>query len=309
MNNDGIMIPYYSGNIRFTKCIGHCSLEYFIKAHKNPNQRTMKVLGAIKQAESNNDEALKRKLKHKLFSFTPSVFIKKGYKRNYESISFYTGLMQLDFDKLRDKLEAIDLRNHIFKNYKHIVTAYRSPSGKGVKCLIRIKKPRDKKHYKALYKALLLEFEQYDSFDKATTNAMLPLFLSHDPDILHREYEDCLEWDEENWDEPEYIELNNEPPPNFNSTHRSSESEYEKTIRIFRSKIDNIVGNGHTQVRSASLIIGSRVGANYISKIDAMHLASDLIGCNNYLSKDVDNYKKTANWGIEEGFNNPKYYK
>lgn len=308
MSNKDIKFPYYSGNIKFAKCMGHCSLEYFIKAHKNPNPRTRRILEEIKVADSNQDKAAKRALKHQLFSFTPSVYVRKGFKRKYENVILYTGLMQLDFDKLRDKQEAIDLKNHIFKNYKHIITAYLSPSGLGVKCIMRIKKPKSKDQYKALHKAIMLEFEQYDCFDKATTNAMLPLFLSWDPKILYRDYEDCFEWNEEDWNEPEYVELN-ETPNNFNTSYRSDESEYSKTVRIFTNKVDNIIDNGHTQLRSACLILGSRAGAGYINSNEAKMIAEMCINRNSYLQKDLNNYKSTALWAVDEGFKNPKYYK
>lgn len=308
--NKDVKFPYYSGNIFLAKCIGHCSLDYLVQATMYPKERTMEILSQIENAENIGNKGLKRILKQKLYSFTPSVFIPKGYKRKYENVRHYTGLMQLDFDKLANKAEATDLRDHLFGNYKQIVTTFCSPSRKGVKAIMRVKQPKNKDHYKALHKAVMAEMEQYDCFDSATTNAMLPLFLSWDPRIKYRDYSECFEWNEEDWEEPDYVELNEEAPPHhFNPAPDWNESYNAKTVRIFTNKINNISSDGHPQVRSACLILGSRVAAGYISEAEARSMANNLIEFNSYLQKDTSNYKTTAMWCITEGMKNPRYYK
>lgn len=291
----------------FAKCLGHTSLRHFIQAHEQPKKQTLRILDYIKAAEAIDDKELKRSLKQQLYSFTPSVFIPKGAKRKYENIHFWTGLMQLDFDKLDGEADAIDLKNHVFRSYEHIVCAYLSPSRKGVKALMKIKVPRNKEHYKAIHKTVMAEMEQYDCFDHATTNAMLPLFLSVDQNILYRDYERCHTWTDEDWEQPEYIELNDEPT-HFNVPFGRDESDYSKTVRIFTNKIQGIISDGHPQLRSGCLILGSRVGAGYISQSEAIAMARSLIGNNSYLQKDLENYKRTAEWAINEGMKSPKYY-
>ena len=303
--NKDLFIPYFSGNIFLTKCMGQVSLEAFINAHQNPKQETINILNKIKIAEQADDKELKRSLKQNLYSFTPSVIIPKGMKRRYSEVVGWTGLMQLDFDKLTDEKQAEELRDYLFNTYKQVVTTYLSPSRKGVKALLKTTTPKDKKHYKALHKAVIMEMEQLDCFDQATTNAMLPLFLSRDKDILYRDIEDCYTWNDEDHTEIEYVQLVNEPT-NFDTS--SDEKDYLRTVKIFENKIQNIFSEGHTQLRSACLILGSRVGAGYISESEAKQLANQMINANGYLNKDLANYHRTANWCILQGINNPKYY-
>lgn len=307
--NRDITFSYYSGNIFNSKAIGVTDLEYFIKAHKNPTEKTLHIIKLISSAVEKNDLKLKRALKQKLYTFTPSVFIELGNTRCYDNIEWWTGLMQIDFDGMETVEEAIDIKNHVFANNNSIVCAYLSPSGLGVKCLMRTLIPNDKYHYKALHQGMVNEFEQYSYLDLATKNAMLPLFLSADVDILSRNYYDCEIWNQEDWSKPDYVHLNDEE--NFKSNPiKEDNSNYnrEKVIRIITNRINNIIDNGHPQVRSTSLILGSRVAAGYIDKIDAEQLIINLILNNGYLKKDVKGYVKTAVWAISQGMKVPKYF-
>ena len=248
---------------------------------------------------------LKRKLKHKIYSFTPSVFINKNYTRSYANVMYYTGIMQLDFDKIEDIETALDLKNYIFEQ-KETICCFISPSGLGVKALILIKTPEDKKHYKAIYKAVVKKYEDISYFDTATNNAMLPLFLSIDENILFRDISECLAFIEEDWSEIKYEHLKEKQtskPNNFNYTDFET-----KTLKLLEDKIKSINNNGHPQVRTAALILGSRAGAGYISFSKANDEIIKLIKENNYLNKGLKGYISTALWGVSEGYKNPRYY-
>lgn len=306
INNEDIIFPYYSGNIRFSKVQGFVNLQQFINSHKNPTEKTLKVLSKVKIANDLNLNKLKRRLKHQLYSFTPSVYIRKHNKRNYNNVIYYTGLIQLDFDKIEDKETALDLKNYLFETYKEMICVYFSPSGLGIKCLMKINQPESKEHYKAIHKSITKEFESISYYDEATKNAMLPLFLSYDSNILYRNYNECEIWNKADWSKPNYVSLNNEKQ--INKYNQNKDYDYKKTCRIFVTKINSIVDNGHTQLRSACLILGSRAAAGYINLSECLNLAKLLIDQNNYLQKDLNNYHKTAQWAINEGFKTPKYY-
>lgn len=308
--NKNIRFPYYSGNIKLTKVIGHVSLDEFIKAHKYPKQATIDIMLKVQEATKAGDLTLKRELKHKLYSFTPSAFFKLGVGRKYDSVEEFTGLMQLDFDCIETVDKARELKSYIFETYKQVICAYLSPSGKGVKALMRITKPTSREHYRAIYKTVENEFEQFGYFDVATKNAILPLFLSIDTDILYRDFSECDVWNKEDWSD---IIRNSKSTPQLNfipSERYSNEAQYtyDKTVRILESKMNNIVDCGHPAVRTNSLVLGSRVAAGYISKQEAETLIINLIQSNDYLSKNVEGYIKTALWGISEGSNSAKYY-
>jgi hypothetical protein len=306
-----VKFPYYSGNIKLTKVVGHVTLEDFVNAHAMPKQNTFDILEKVKAATEAGDITLKRTLKHQLYSFTPSVLIKVGVGRKYDNVDEWTGIMQLDFDGIETIEKAHNLKYYLFTTYQCVICTYFSPSGKGVKCLIRITKPRDKEHFKAIYKTIEKEFEQLGYFDTATKNGLLPLFLSIDTNIISRDFSEAVAWDLEDWTVPIKVNLASTPTSNFVPTARyetEDQYNYDKTIRIFTNRIDNIVDNGHPQVRTACLLLGSRASAGYITKAEAEQLAAMHIESNGYLSKNLQGYIDTSMWAIGEGYKSPKYY-
>lgn len=58
-----------------------------------------------------------------------------------------------------------------------------------------------------------------------------------------------------------------------------------------RNKLHQMLSN---QVLKASCLLSGFVGSNYISFDEAQDLLYDLIESNDYLSKDINNYKTTA---------------
>lgn len=297
-----IKFPYYSGNIYKTEVLGHVTLEEFCFAHMNPKPHVETIIKEIQQADATGNKQLKRTLKHKLFSFTPSVKIPIRRGRKYDNVVSFTGLMQLDFDGM-DEPTALDIKQWLFEQ-PETITSYISPSGLGVKGLIRIKQPSDKEHYKAIFKAVQAKYEEVGYLDSSTKNAMLPLFLSIDRQMLVRDLNEAKVWVDEDWSVIQHVRLNDTQPTNFNP----NENDKERTLRILRDKINGINDNGHYQVRSAALILGSRVGAGYITVTDAQQEIELLIRSNGYLKKGTSGYIATALWGISEGYKNPKYY-
>lgn len=307
--NAEVHFNYFSGNIKLTRPIGLVTLEEFILAHRNPKRKTLNIMQKVQEASANGDLALKRQLKHQLFSFVPAALFKLGVGRKYDNIAQFTGLMQLDFDGIETIDKAYDLKHYLFTTYQCVVCTYFSPSGKGVKALIRTTVPKNKEQYQALYKTVEAEFEQMGYFDTATKNIVLPLFLSIDENILYRDFSEAVAWDQEDWSVPQKVQ-HPHTQLNFPTTRYQSETDYfyDKTVKLFRSKIEHIDGNGHPQVRSACLVLGSRAGAGYITRAEAEQLMESCISNNNYLSKNVDGYVKTGLWCINEGVTNPKEY-
>jgi hypothetical protein len=300
LNNSNVKFPYYSGNIKLTKVLGFVSLSQFIRAHQNPSERSKKILKLIRDGVAPEK---KRELKQMLYAFTPSVFIEKNDKRKYENIKKYTGIMQIDLDGIPNYDLAIDLKNWVFAQ-PECICSYLSPSN-NVKALIRIKPSVNKEEYIEIHNAVAKKYEETGFFDKATKNAVLPLFLSSDKFIFYRDFNKAFEWNEKLTLNPGRTSLNDDQnkQPNFNNSDLE-----EKTIKIFKNKISSISSEGHTQVLSACLILGSRVSAGYIDKLTALALAEYEIRLNNYLSKGTSGYIETSAWAINQGINNPKYY-
>lgn len=299
-------IPYYNGNIYDSFVVGHISIEDWVRAHKFPKPITIEIMDKIKEAVKIGDIELKQKLKEQLYYITPSVFIEKEYARKYSNIKYFTGYMQIDFDKLKSEDEAIELRDYMFNTYDPIITSYLSPSRRGVKCVLNIGVPEDVEEYKDYHKGVEDEFKEVsDRFDHATFNCVLPFFLSIDKDIKYRK--NYGTWTVKGDRSVEYVRLNiNESEwaktvPNFEKSL--------KTVTLFKDKINEIINeDGHPRLRSACLVLGSRAGAGYIDIQQAYEVAEYCITTNSYLKRKATTYLKTANWAINEGYNNPQYY-
>lgn len=304
MNN----FSYFSGNILQSRALGVVNLEDLHVAHAKPKSATVLLIDRIRVT---TDIEEKKLLKRQLHAFTPSVIIKG--KRSYNGISEFSGYAQLDFDKLKSDY-AEDLKRFLFDTYEPIKMSYISPSGRGVKCIIEIPKIEvglsisdSIEEYKDYYRAIASEFSQYEGFDAAPKNCVLPLFLSYDLKTRYRA--NGVVWDlKEDAPPPPPIKTHN---LNISVTEYSDKSqEYFriKTRGIFERRISAIVDNGHPQVVEASLILGSRVGFGYMTNTDAASLMEYMISGNHYLAKDVKGYIKTAFWAFNKGANNPKPY-
>lgn len=308
-----IKFQYYDGDITRPIPIGFITLEQFIERHQNPSNEILEVFDQIETATKSKNAKLKKDLKqNKLFYFTPSAIFRKGFHRRYDNIIAFTGLAQIDIDGLGND-ESVDLKHWLFDNYKEMHCAYVSPSRTGVKALIRIPVVSSIEEFKEYYQGIENEFDWIAGFDSAPKNLALPLFLSYDTDILWRE--DASVWSAKGELQAEELEnLHNEPPPSHrvvdgDETVYKSRAYFRKiTLDLYQKKIDSINDNGHPQMRSASLILGSRVGAGYLTQNDAEQYAEWCIKSSSYLSKGIQGYLDTMRWAIRQGMNNPKYY-
>lgn len=308
-----VKFQYYSGDIKKSKPLGYINLDKFIEKHLRPSDKLMAVFNQIEEATNNGDKKLKAELKMRnLYSFTISAIFNGS--RKYSNIIAFNPLAQLDFDGLSSD-EAVNLKDYIFEQYEQVVCAYLSPSKKGVKVLLRIPKIELKEdvkesvlEYKDYYRAIESEFSSYKGFDPAPKNLALPLFLSHDKNILFRKFEDTLIWDvKEVVEEP----LNQKYPLPFKPYKKlkSNDKNELRAIRTVRKVISGIVSApGHYQLRSACLVFGTRVGAGYVDIFEAERIVEELVRRNRYLSKGVQGYLTTAKWGLREGMKTPNYY-
>ena len=307
---DLIKFQYYNGNIKDTEPRGFVTLKQFIITHKHVSTKMLKVFDEIELATVLKDKQLKSKLKTEhLFYFTPGAIFDKG--RKYSNIKKFTGLAQIDIDGLEPE-EALDLKEWLFDNYKHVYCVYTSPSKSGVKALMRIPIVKSVEEYKEYYQGIQDEFEWISGFDSAPKNLALPLFLSYDYDILYRESAEV--WHKkgvvQNIDDKQNMAITApERIIDGDETVYKSGAYYKKiTLDIFEKRINDIVDNGHPTLRSASLVLGSRIGAGYVSRSEAETFAEQCIKNNSYLSKGINGYISTMKWCIKQSINNPKYY-
>lgn len=119
-------------------------------------------------------EALKKKLPCILFS---GIF----KERNSNSLVEHSGLMVVDFDKYPNEkimLEHLEL----LKQNNHFFLLFISPSGNGIKGVLRVSNELDKETHPKVFKAFQKEFN-LDYFDIVNSNIDRVCFESYDPNI------------------------------------------------------------------------------------------------------------------------------
>lgn len=298
-------IPFYKNGIKNSFCDGYVSIDRFVEANRNPKPSIAKLLSNIKKASADDDKKLKTQLKEKLIFFTPSVIIPLEERRKYGNIESFTGMAQLDFDGL-DVEKAIEFKEFLFENYKEFYCVYLSPSKKGVKGIMRIPICKEVKEYQDYYRAIEEEFETYDGFDPAPKNAVLPLYISHDVFIRYRK--NAKVWSIKKEVVQDLRELYPIPRKQYKPL-KSNDKNKNRAINTVRKMINGIIDSpGHYQLRSACLIFGTRVGYGYVDYYEAKQELENLCRSNSYLSKGLEGYIITANWGLENGLKTPKPY-
>lgn len=293
---DDISFQFFPARIYEAKPLGTLTLRQFIESHKEPKESTVEVIEQIKTAAKNNDLKLKDSLKqNNLYSFVPSVIL-DGNGRSYSNIVGYNPIMLCEFDKIDN---APELKQRLFSNLKSVIAAWISPSGRGLKLLIRIPKPTSIENYKEYYCGLAYYLSRYEGFDGVNFNVCLPLFLSYDRDILIRE--DAEEWTIRGG------KLNSFKPyeGTFEAPEEISEEDNQKVISKITFLIGRIQDNAHTQLLSIATLLGGWCGASCISLEDAEDLICSLIEENDYMRKNVKGYCKTAKEMIRRGIMAP----
>lgn len=298
-----IQFQYYKAHIKATKPLGFINLDTFIRRTENPKENVKDILIAIQEASVKKDESKRSELKTKLYSFTPCVNVSDN--RAYKSIISFTGLLVLDFDKIDN---ANEFKHHLFDTYNFIHAIWESPSKRGVKAFVKIPIIEVDENinisidvFKSYFLAMEKVMEQYNGWDVTAKNCVLPLFIGWDEDLLYRE--DSEIWNKKAYPEPKIIK-------NIAYKHNNTSNEryYKWSLSNTEKGINSITDNGHPQLRAIAYALGGYVGAGYVSKLEAISFINSLISSNNYLSKGISGYQKTALTMIEDGSLNPLYF-
>ena len=139
--------------------------------------RVGKSINLINQVRNAPDKKTADKIKSKL----PCIIFGGTFKeRNGDGLIEHSGLMVVDFDKYPSDEVMFDHLHELKKN-NHFVALFISPSGKGIKGVVKIPKCNKLDHIK-YFKEFNKQFE-YDYFDKSNCNVDRVCFESYDPDI------------------------------------------------------------------------------------------------------------------------------
>jgi len=299
MNNE-IYFQYYQANIKKSNPLGNITLGRFLKAIKEPKPRLLELYSQIKIASLNGNLKLKGHLKEQLYSFTPAVYCIG--RRRYENIDHFTGLMPLDFDKLQSTEHAEELKNSLFE-YNFIVAAWLSSSGLGVRALVKIPQIDNVEDYKALFNGLASDgWATLKGFDKAPKNCVLPLFISHDPNVLYRDYSECEYWDALEYEDPIIT-------TNKNDIVQLTTTEQDRSIKriagLINSALNKISDEGHLILRGISFVVGGYVGSGTINEALAVEMLHEAIDGHPYLRQKSSVYKQTALDMVKRGKSAP----
>jgi hypothetical protein len=298
---DTVSFQFFPARIWEATPLGTLTLRQFLDVHKNPKESTVEVIKLIKEAAENNDLKRKDYLKqNNLYSFVPSVIL-DGEGRGLVNIIDYNPIMVVEFDKID---HAKELKERLFNNLKSVVGAWISPSGRGLKLMIRIPKPTSVEVYKQYYCGLAYYMSQYEGFDGVNFNIVLPLFLSYDKEILVRE--DAEEWTQRGG-KIDAFDAN--APIDFEIPEDIDEELEKEVVNSIDFLVDRIVDNAHPQLLGIAFLVGGWSAGNYIGEELAYDTLIIAVERNNYMNKNLRGYKATAKQMFLKGLNHPAEYK
>ena len=151
----------------------------------------------VKKIRAEKDKEVRNELKKLL----PAIcFSGKFTKRNDNSIGEHSGLICLDFDGYKTNKELLQEKEKLSKN-KYVFAVFISPSGMGLKALIKIPKEIEnhKKYFNSLQKYLDSAY-----FDTTSKNISRVCYESYDP-LIHINSTSSV-WDK--IEETEFVEVN-----------------------------------------------------------------------------------------------------
>ena len=131
----------------------------------------------VKKIRQEKDKSKRNLLKQSL----PAIcFSGQFTKRNDNSLNVHSGIICLDFDGYKSNKELLQEKERLSKN-KYVYSVFISPSGEGLKALVRI--PEDVSNHKGYFLALQKHFDS-PHFDKTSKNLSRVCYESYDP-LIH----------------------------------------------------------------------------------------------------------------------------
>lgn len=137
--------------------------------------KSLEIINRVRSAKS-KDEA--DQIKQELPCI---IFAGEFAQRNGNGLIKASGLMCLDFDKYEND-EAMFQHKTLLKSNPHFVLIFISPSGKGLKGVIKVSQHINKETFPKIFKAFKNEFN-YDYWDGSSCNIDRVCYESYDPNI------------------------------------------------------------------------------------------------------------------------------
>ena len=208
--------------------------------------------------------------------------------RSIAGLIQHSGLIVLDFDKFKTIQETIDFKNSICDD-QYIYSAWISPSGKGIKALVKI--PAIAENHKEYFKSLK-EYYSHENWDDSGSDVSRFCFESYDPEIYINDK--SIIWDK--IDEPEVEDL-----PNYiGSVFLKSDSIIiSNLVKWFDKKYSITSGQRNVNMFKLAIAFNDYGITESVAKNKLYeHQNKD------FTAKEIDTiiksaYKKTANFGTK----------
>ena len=157
----------------------------------------------VKRIRKEKDKSLRNDLKKML----PAICFSGTFnKRSDASLLEHSGLICLDFDGFKKQKELLDHKQK-FQNNKFVMSVFISPSGLGLKVLVKI--PQDPENHTKYFNSLQKEFDS-EYFDKTSKNISRVCYESYDPLIYYNT--NSLTWTEMEEDEYKEVDSKKDAP-------------------------------------------------------------------------------------------------
>ena len=250
----------------------HIQLGTALKRIQEGNSAT-----TIDEVRSGNKEA-KKKLPVVLFSGEFS-------SRADEALFEHSGFIVLDFDHI-----DVQKSKAILSTDDYVYSCWISPSGDGLKALVRITNPeRHRDHFRALVRYF---YKQYSlEVDESGVNESRACFESYDPEIIV------------NTDAQKFGAFATERSEQVQEARKESVTDYMKlnlACRMIRQAED---GEKHAMLLKAARLVGGYVAAGRIEEEEAVRVLFREIA-----KRDIDSEEhayKTIREGLEKGKQDP----
>jgi len=141
-----------------------------------------KIINRIKKGASKDlVESIRSGAKEQKTKLPCILFAGIFNERNSNSLQQHSGLMVVDFDKYPNK-ETMLQQLELLKENKHFCLLFISPSGIGIKGVLKVSNELNKETHPKVFKEFQKLFN-YDYFDIANSNVDRVCFESYDPNI------------------------------------------------------------------------------------------------------------------------------
>jgi hypothetical protein len=139
--------------------------------------------GIVDMVRSEIDKEKRNTIKKTL----PAILFSGKFSRRADNaIIEHSGIICIDFDGFKDDQSLFQMKEHLC-NDKYSYCVFLSPSGDGIKVLVRI--PSDASNHKKYFVALQKHYN-CEEFDKSCKNVSRVCYESYDPDLYINELSD-----------------------------------------------------------------------------------------------------------------------